>query len=118
MNMKIGTVLKTVVMLSLFGGALCWSARAGDATELWNKDCAACHGKDGKAQTMMGRKLGMKDLTDATVQAALTDDQATKDIKEGVTENGQTKMKPFADKLSDDEVKALVAHVRSFKSAQ
>lgn len=118
MKMKIRTLVKTTAMVCLFGGALCWTARAGDVTETWNKDCAACHGKDGKAQTMMGRKLGMKDLTDAKVQAALTDDQAIKDIKEGVTENGQAKMKPFADKLSDDEVKALVAHVRSFKAGQ
>ncbi len=44
--------------------------------------------------------------------------KATKDIKEGVIENGQTKMKPFADKLSDDEVKSLVAHVRTLKAGQ
>jgi mono/diheme cytochrome c family protein len=118
MKMNIRTLVKAAAAVCLFGGALCWSAKAGDVTELWNKDCAACHGKDGKAQTMMGRKLGMKDLTDAKVQAALTDDQAIKDIKEGVTENGQTKMKPFAEKLSDDEVKALVAHIRTFKSGQ
>jgi cytochrome c553 len=65
----------------------------------------------------MGRKLAIKDLTDAKVQAALTDDQATKDIKEGITDNGQTKMKAFGDKLSDDDIKALVAHVRTFKAA-
>jgi cytochrome c553 len=115
MKMKIRTVAKTAAVLCLFGGALCWSAQAGDVTETWNKDCASCHGKDGKGQTPMGKKFGMKDLTDAKVQAALTDEQAIKDIKEGVTENGKVKMKAFADKLSDDEVKALVAHVRSFK---
>lgn len=118
MKMKIRTVVQTAMVLGLFGGALCWSARAGDVMETWAKDCASCHGKDGKAQTMMGKKLGMKDLTDAKVQAALTDEQATKDIKEGVTEDGKTKMKAFAGKLSDDEVKALVAHVRSFKAGQ
>jgi cytochrome c553 len=118
MKMNIRTAAKTMALVSVFGGALCWSARAGDVTELWNKACASCHGKDGKAQTTMGHKLGMKDLSDAKVQAALTDDQATKDIKEGVIENGQTKMKPFADKLSDDEVKSLVAHVRSLKAGQ
>ena len=66
---------------------------------------------------MMGRKLGIKDLTDATVQGSFTDDQATKAIKEGVTDNGQTKMKAFAEKISDDDIKALVAHVRSLKPA-
>ncbi len=66
---------------------------------------------------MMGRKLGIKDLSDAKVQAALDDAQAAKDIKEGITENGTLKMKAFADKFSDDEIKALVAQVRSFKAA-
>lgn len=102
----------------LLAGTLCWSAAGADATALWTANCAACHGKDGKGQTMMGRKLGIKDLTDSKVQAALTDDQATKDIKDGVTENGQTKMKAFSGKLSDDDVKALVEKVRSFKPAQ
>ncbi len=118
MKMKIRPLVKITVLACLFGGALCWSAAAGDVTATWNMNCAACHGKDGKGQTMMGRKLGIKDLTDAKVQASFTDDQAAKAIKEGVTDNGQTKMKAFADKPSDDDVKALVAHIRSLKSAQ
>ena len=60
---------------------------------------------------MMGRKLGIKDLS----QVSLTDEQITKAIKEGVTENGTEKMKGFGDKLSDADVKALVAQVHSFK---
>jgi len=117
MKMKIRPLLKTTAVAFLLGGAVCWSATAGDVTGIWNMNCAACHGKDGKGQTMMGRKLEIKDLTDAKVQAALTDAQATKDIKEGITESGQTKMKAFGEKLSDDDVKALVAHIRTFKAA-
>ncbi len=115
--MTIRTLVKTTTLTCLLGGASCWSAAAGDVTGIWNLNCAACHGKDGKGQTMMGRKLGIKDLTDAKVQASFTDDQAARAIKEGVTDNGQTKMKAFAAKLSDDDITALVAHVRSFKSA-
>jgi len=63
----------------------------------------------------MGRKLNIKDFTDATVQASFDDAQATKTIKEGMKDkDGKTLMKPF-DTLSDDEVKALVGQVRSFK---
>lgn len=114
MNMK--SPVKITVTAFLLGGAMCWSAAAADATQLWDMNCAACHGKDGKGQTMMGRKLEIKDLTDAKVQAALTDEQATKDIKDGVTENGQAKMKAFGGKLNDDQIKDLVAHVRSLKA--
>jgi len=118
MKTKTTALAKSTVVAALLAGAFCWSAAAGDATQLWDVNCAACHGKDGKGATMMGRRLQIKDLTDAKVQAALTDAQATKDIKEGITENGQTKMKAFSDKFSDDDIKALVAHIRSFKSAQ
>jgi len=118
MKLKTIALAKTTVVAALLAGAFCWSAAAGDATENWNANCAACHGKDGKGQTMMGRKLQIRDLTDAKVQAAFTDAQATKDIKEGITENGQTKMKAFGDKFSDDEIKALVAQVRSYKPAK
>jgi hypothetical protein len=48
------------------------------------------------------------------VQATLQDDKATKTIKEGITENGKERMKPYA-KFSDEEIKGLIAHMRSFK---
>ena len=92
-----------------------WSARADDANTIWSSKCASCHGKDGKGGTMMGKKLGIKDLTDAGVQSALTDADAAKNIKEGVTQDGKQVMKPFGDKLTDADITALVAKVRSFK---
>ena len=101
-----------IVAAALMVGA-CVSARAADVQENWNK-CAKCHGEDGKGQTKMGQKLGIRDYSDAKVQAALTDDQIAKAIKEGVKEGDKTKMKGYSD-LSAEEVKALVAYVRAFK---
>ncbi|HAM72264.1 MAG TPA: cytochrome C [Verrucomicrobiales bacterium] len=86
-----------------------------DATENWAKQCASCHGKDGKGETKAGKKAGVKDQTDPGYHAKLTDDQMFKSIKEGLKEGEKERMKPFAEKLTDDEIKALVAHVRSFK---
>lgn len=92
-----------------------WSARAGDAKALYEKDCAKCHGADGKGQTKMGQKLGAKDYTDAKVQAELKDDAAFKAIKEGLKDkDGKALMKPL-EGASDDDIKGLVAHMRSFK---
>jgi mono/diheme cytochrome c family protein len=91
------------------------SARAADAKTNWDNNCAQCHGKDGKADTKMGRTLNARDLTDPNVQAAFTDAKATQSIKEGVKQNGKTTMKAFAGKLTDDEIKALVAYVRTLK---
>src|SRR6476646_9346612 len=91
------------------------SARAADAKALYAKDCAKCHGEDGKGETKMGKKLGAKDYTEAKVQAELKDEAAIKAIKEGLKDKeGKTLMKP-AEGLSDDDAKALVAYMRKFK---
>jgi len=91
------------------------SARAADAQQNWANNCVQCHGKDGHANTKMGMKLQAKDLTDPKVQASFTDAKAATSIKEGVKEGGKTKMTAFGSKLSDDEIKALVAYVRTLK---
>ena len=90
------------------------SAGAADAKATYEKDCAKCHGKDGKGQTVMGKKQGAKDYTDAKVQAELKDEAAIKAIKEGYKKDGKEVMKP-AEGMSDDEIKALVAYMRTFK---
>jgi len=95
--------------------AVAVSARAADAKANYEKDCAKCHGADGKGQTKMGQKLGAKDYTDAKVQAEMKDDAAFKAIKEGLKDkDGKNLMKP-SEGLSDDEIKALVAYMRTFK---
>ena len=105
-------LIALVVMLA-FGSAMV--ASAADAKENWDKQCAKCHGKEGKGDTKMGQKLGVKDLTDAKVQGELKDDAAFKAIKEGVKDKeGKTQMKP-AEGVSDDDIKALVKHVRGLK---
>jgi len=92
------------------------SALAADAKDNWTKHCAKCHGADGKGQGAMGKKLGVRDYTDAKVQDSLKDDEMIKATKEGVKDkDGKAKMKGFADALSDDEVKALVKYIREFK---
>jgi len=88
---------------------------AADASALWNQHCASCHGKDGSGSTMMGKKLNIKDYRDAKVQAAFSDAEAERAIKEGVKTNGKDTMKPFAGKVSDADIKALVAYIRAFK---
>jgi mono/diheme cytochrome c family protein len=90
-------------------------AFAADVKANWDKHCAKCHGADGKGQTKMGRQAGAKDYTDSKVQAVLDDAKAVVSIKEGQKVNGKEAMKPFGDKLADDEIKALIAQIRSFK---
>jgi cytochrome c553 len=91
------------------------SASAVDAKETYEKDCAKCHGKDGKGKTKMGEKYNAKDYTDAKVQEELKDEAAIKAIKEGYKDKeGKQVMKP-SEGLSDEEIKGLVAYMRKFK---
>ena len=102
-------VLTAIVIASVSVGA------AADAGVTWAQNCASCHGKDGSGNTTMGKKLNVKSYHDAKVQAAFSDAEAERAIKEGVKTNGKETMKPFGSKLSDADIKALVAYIRSFK---
>lgn len=109
-------VMKMIAKLSVLAVLVFASSNSfgADAKANWEKHCAKCHGADGKGQTKMGRQAGAKDYTDPKVQAEIKDESAFKAIKEGLKVNGKEAMKPSADKLSDDEIKALIEQVRSF----
>ncbi|MET0585933.1 MAG: cytochrome c [Candidatus Binatia bacterium] len=109
-------IMKTIVtvVVSLYiASAL--SIEAADAKTNWANNCAQCHGPVGKGDTKMGKMLGAMDLTDPKKQASFTDAKAAAAIKDGVKQNGKTTMKAFGGKLTDDEIKALVAYVRTLK---
>lgn len=109
------TMKKMILLAAMLGLATALTTRAADAKENWEANCAKCHGADGKGDTKMGQKLGCKDMTDAKVQGEIKDDAAFKAIKEGLkSADDKTLMKPF-EALSDDEIKALVAYVRTLK---
>src|SRR5215471_12624372 len=107
--------MKKLILLTVAATALALtSARAADAKATYEKDGQKCHGSDGKGDTKMGKKAGCKDYTDAKVQVELKDDQAFKAIKDGLKDKeDKVVMKP-AEGLSDDEIKALVAYMRTF----
>jgi len=105
--------LHRLVALALATATL--SAFGADAATNWTDQCAKCHGADGKGETKMGRKLSIGDMTDAKMQAKFTDEEAAKAIKNGLTDStGKTTMKAI-EGLSDDDIKALVAYVRTLK---
>jgi mono/diheme cytochrome c family protein len=100
--MKLTTSVILAMIIASSGAAF-----GGDASALWAQHCASCHGKDGSGNTAMGKKLGVKDYSK---DQGFSDAEATNVIK-----NGKGKMKSYKDKLSDADVKVLVANVRSLK---
>ena len=106
--------MKTLTLIAAIALAA-WSTQAADVKELYEKNCTKCHGADGKGDTKMGKKVSVKDLTDAKVQAEFTDERAFKAIKDGLKDKeGKVQMKPI-EGATDDDVKALVAMVRAMK---
>ena len=98
--------------LSVTAGA----AFGATTAENWDNFCAKCHGPDGAAKTVVGKKLKLKDYTDDAVQAAMKDDDMFKATKDGVKdESGKERMKPYKADLSDAEINELVAHIRKMK---
>ena len=93
-----------LIAAAMFCGSIAFGA---DAAANWSQHCASCHGKDGSGSTTMGKKLSVKDYTK---NQSFSDADAAKAIK-----SGSGKMKAFGDKLSDADIKALVAYVRGLK---
>jgi len=110
------TMKRTILIITCLLLTGLAQARAQDASESWEKNCRKCHGPDGKGDTKMGKKVEVKDYTDAAVQAAAKDEEMFKAIKEGVKDtDGKERMKAYGETLTDDQIKALVAYVRAFK---
>jgi mono/diheme cytochrome c family protein len=82
------------------------TAKADDATALYKAKCVACHAADGSG-TPVGTKLGAHDLRSADVQKMSDAELA------GIITNGKNKMPAYAKTLKPDELKGLVAYVRS-----
>jgi cytochrome c553 len=102
------TSLKTLVV-ALAATALTSLSFGATAEENWTKHCAKCHGADGAGK----KAMKTADYTSAEVQAKFTDEQAFDATKNGIPD---TKMPGYAAKgLTDEEITALVAHIRAMK---
>ena len=83
-------------------------AFAVDGAAVFKAKCATCHDADGKGQSPMGKKMNLRDLGSPEVQK-----QTDKELYDW-TAVGKGKMPAYKDKLTNDEIKALVVHMRAF----
>ena len=97
-----------MVALALVSLAASSPAKADDGATLFKSNCVVCHGADGTG-TPTGKALKAPDLHSEAVQK-LTDKQIEDQIN-----NGKNNMPPFKNTLNADQVKLLVAYVRTFK---
>ena len=80
------------------------------SSSLFAKNCATCHGKDGRAKTFKAKFNHARDLTDPEWQVSVTDERLFNSIT-----NGRGHMPAWGKKLSEAEINSLVAYVRQFK---
>ena len=108
--------IKTLALVSVLFPLTAGLGLAAPAADNWDNSCAKCHAPDGSGSTKVGKKLKLKDYTDAKVQAALKDEDIVKAITDGVKDDaGKDKMKGFKGDLTDPEVADLVAYIRKLK---
>lgn len=92
-------------------------ASAQDVKAIYAKECAKCHGDSGAGDGPQGQKLKDKpsDWTKGAGLQGMDDAKLAESIKKGGGAVGKSKAMPAYPKLTDAEVTALVAHVKSMK---
>lgn len=78
--------------------------------------CASCHGYEGKGDGMLAEELDVlpRNLSDPKFMTTKSDDHLFKVIKEGGASVGLSEsMAPFNEQLSDEEIKNIIAYLRS-----
>jgi cytochrome c6 len=93
--LAVAAVFALVLTLSL-------SAHA-QAADLYKSKCAMCHGAD-------GAKAAGHDFTSAAVQK-----QSDADLTAVIADGKAPKMPKYGDKLKPEEIKGLVAYIRTLK---
>jgi cytochrome c6 len=96
------TAIAVVFLLSL-------SAQGqGTSETLYKSKCAMCHGADGTGSAT-GKKMGAHDFSTAEVQGMSDAELST------VITNGKNKMPAYGKSFKADDIKGLVAYIRTLK---
>jgi cytochrome c6 len=91
-------------------GILALPAKAQTGGEaLYKAKCVACHGPDGKGETSVGKANNIRDLGSADVQAQ------SDDVIAAIISNGKSKMPAYGKSLKPEQIKDLVAYIRTLK---
>ena len=93
----------------LLAASLTAPALAEDAAILYKAKCAMCHGADGLAATPMGKTMKILSFKDASMVKA-PDAQFI-----ASTKNGKGKMPAYTGKLTDAQIKDVIAYIRTLQ---
>jgi len=102
-------LFRGVMLITLALSLAIWSkpAAADDAAPTYKAKCAACHGADGKGDSPIGKKMGLRDFASPEV-LKMSDGELTTIIADG-----KDKMPSYKKSLKPEQIKDLVGYVRS-----
>ena len=102
-----------VSLLSLAGAA---HAEPDRGAQLYEVYCTQCHGLEGNGKGVNAAHMSVqpRDHTDTKEMSARTDEELFKAIKEGGKSVNKSVLMPIGGgNLSDDDIHALVGHLRT-----
>ena len=93
------------------------SPRRVKVDELFNRNCARCHGADGRGDTPSGHLFKAPDFTDAEWWKKNSSITSTRTLR-SVVAHGKAGMPAFGKKLTRSEINLLVDRVRRFRTLE
>jgi mono/diheme cytochrome c family protein len=103
--------MKAILRIStilVFAGAMA-SAWAEPTASVYKAKCAACHGPAGDASTPAGKALKVPSFSSDAVLKDTDADMLT------IATNGKGKMPAWHDKLSEGQIKELIAFIHTLQ---
>jgi cytochrome c6 len=104
---RLSQFVRSLLALLVFG--LFANVMSADAAGTYKAKCQMCHAANGAGDTPAGKSLKARDLRLPAVRKQ-TDAQLA-----AVIANGKNKMPKFSDKLTKQEIAALVTYIRTLK---
>jgi len=108
MKMKQTLVITTIAILFAYTVSQARAADTGAGKPIYEKNCAGCHGADGKGNPAVAKTLGEKGLNIVTKETTQKSDEALLKI----IAEGAGKM-PASKKLDKNEQKQVLQYSRS-----
>jgi cytochrome c6 len=106
---KIATITGAMAALVAVGILSVPANAQNSGAATYKAKCVACHGADGQGDTAVGKTNKIRDLGSADVQQQSDADLTT------IISAGKGKMPAYGKSLKPDQIKDLVAYIRSLK---
>ncbi len=100
---------RSIAVLCLAASFATAAFAQGSGADVFKSKCALCHGTDGLATTPAGKALKAASFKNPDIIKAKDADLIA------IVKAGKNKMPSFNGKISDDQIKAAIAYVRTLQ---